>query len=422
MKLTPSFPMVLGTLLLVSACAAEPPEPAGTTEQAGEPDAIVLRTRLILDGRGDTLRDRDIVVENGQIAAVLPAGQGRGTVYELGSLTLLPGLIDTHVHIGWHFDRTGRSHSSEVEETPEESVLYAAENAWVTLQAGITTLQSLGSPSDRELRDAIARGVLPGPRILTSMRSLGAWAGEPDALRQRVRELAEAGADAIKIFASASIRDGGPPTLSQEQLDALCGEASALGLRSVVHAHGPESARRTALAGCTTIEHGALLDRATLELMAEHEMFFDPNVDLVFRNYFENKERFLGVGNYTEEGFEQMRQAAPSALAVFREALTVPGLRIVFGTDAVAGAHGRNVEELVFRVREGGQSPMDAVISATSLAAESLGLQDQIGSIAPGMAADIVATAGNPAEQIEALHRVRFVMVGGRIVRHRPAS
>lgn len=386
--------------------------------QAQEAGVTVLRAHTLLDGRGNTLTDRDVVVADGRIVEVLPAGEGEGTVIDLGELTLLPGLIDTHVHIGWHFDRTGRIASREVEETPEDAVLRGYENAWATLWNGVTTAQSLGAPVDAELRAAIGRGLLPGPRILTSLGSLNARVGDAEALRARVREMAAAGADAIKIFASESIRDGGGPTLSQEQLDAACGEATALGLRSLVHAHGPESAARSSRAGCTTIEHGALLDRSTLELMAANGTFYDPNIDLVFRNYFDNKERFLGTGNYTEEGFEQMRLAVPKALAAFQEGLTVPGLKIVFGTDAVAGAHGRNLGELVYRVREGGQAPMQAVVSATSLAAESLGMADEIGSVAPGMAADLVATAGNPAEDIEAVERVVFVMRAGRVLRH----
>jgi len=412
---------LFAALLIVVACT--PPARPQTPPSDDEVQAVVVRVAGALDGTGGRIGPSDIVVVDGIITGILPAGRGRGVVYDLGDAIALPGLVDTHVHLGWHFNREGRTQSAEVEETPEESVLYGAENALQTLRSGVTTVQSLGAPIDKELRDAFARGILPGPRVLTSLSAIGIWLGDDVALyRARVRELATRGADVIKIFASASIRDGGPPTLSQAQLDAICGEATALGLRTVAHAHGPESARRVAMAGCTTIEHGALLDRATLELLAEHNMFYDPNIDLVFRNYFENQDRFLGVGNYTEEGFEQMRAAVPKALAAFQEALTVPGLRVVFGTDAVAGAHGRNYQELVYRVETGGQAAMDAIVSATSLAAESLGLETEIGTLATGMAADIIATDGNPAEDINALGRVRFVMIGGRVVRNDPDS
>lgn len=390
---------------------------------AAQQQTIVLRAATVLDGRGATLTNRDIVVRDGSIDALLPAGEGRGdVVYELPEITLLPGLIDTHVHMEWHFDRTGKLRSRAVEETPEEAMLHVVENAWLTLRGGVTTVQSLGSRSEGELRDAIARGVVPGPRILTSLGSIGGADATPEELRERVARAAERGADVIKVFASASIRVGGTPTLSQEQLDAVCGEARARGLRAVVHAHGPVSAQRTARAGCTAVEHGSLLDRESLELLAERGVYYDPNIDLIFRNYFENEDRYLGIGSYDEEGFEQMRQAVPRALEVFREALTVPGLKIVFGTDAVAGAHGRNYEELVYRSQQGGQAPMDTVVSATSLAAESLGMEEQLGSIAPGFAADIIGTEGDPGRDITALGRVRFVMKGGRVYRNDPAS
>ena len=419
-------------MAMYSPSAAGAPAPGALPSQSLQsvpsgqsPQAVttVLRAATILDGTGLTLTDRDIVVRDGRIEAVVPAGEGRGTaLYEFDQITLLPGLIDTHVHMEWHFDRSGKLRSRAVEETPEEAILYVAENAWVTLQGGVTTVQSVGSRSEAALRGAIERGLLPGPRILTSLGSIGGRNATPDELRSRVAQFAERGADVIKVFASASIRVGGTPTLSQEQLDAICGEARALGLRVVVHAHGPVSAQRTALAGCTAVEHGALLDRETLELLAERGLYYDPNIDLIFRNYFENKDRYLGIGGYTEEGFEQMRQAVPKALAVFQEALTVPGLKIVFGTDAVAGAHGRNYQELVYRSREGGQPPMDTIVSATSLAAESLGMDGEIGSIAPGLAADIIGTDGDPSRDITALGRVRFVMKGGRVYRNDPAQ
>ena len=403
------WPRVLAERVMIVAVLCAAPRPA-----LAQDGTTVLRTSQILDGRGGVLEDRDIVIRNGEIAQIVPAGQGRGDrVHDLTGYTVLPGLIDTHVHLGWHFGPDGRL--ARGTEMPDR-VMYGAENAYRMLEAGITTVQSLGGTEDAPLVRAFERGVLPGPRVITSLGSISAGTGGPDELRAAVRDFADRGAAVIKIFGSESIRTGGAPTMSQAQLDAACGEAAARGLRAVVHAHGPESARRSTIAGCTTIEHGALLDRATLELMAERGTFYDPNIHLIFQNYFDNEDRYIGIGGYTEEGFQQMRAAVPRALEAFRSALRVPGLKTVFGTDAVAGAHGRNVEELIYRVREGGQSAMGAVISATSLAAESLGMSDEIGTIRAGWTADIIAVEGDPSGEVEALRRVRFVMIGGRVV------
>lgn len=377
-------------------------------------EPFTIRAGRLLDGKGGVLDDVTVTVEGSRIVSVEPGGKGTPT-WDLRGLTLMPGGIDTHVHISWHFDPDGKTHHDEAE-PPARSVLYAAENAYETLRRGITTVQSLGAPEDRELREAIGRGILPGPRIVTSLEPLGEEAWTVEQYRKAVRKLATDGADVVKIFASKSIRDGGGPTLSQEQLDAACGEARKLNLRSAVHAHGPESARRASQAGCTVVEHGALLDAETLRFLAGRGTYFDPNIDLVFRNYFENKERFLGIGNYTEEGFAQMRKAVPRALEVFKQALATPGLKVVFGTDAVAGSHGRNFEELIYRVEKGGQDPMAAIVSATSLAAESLGLQKDIGTAAPGFEADLIAVEGDPLQDIRVLKRVVWVMKGGRRV------
>jgi len=153
--------------------------------------------------------------------------------------------------------------------------------------------------------------------------------------------------------------------------------------------------------------------------MAEHGVYFDPNTDLIFRNYFQHKSQFLGTDGYTEEGFAAMEKAVPLVLEVFKKALKTKNLKVVFGTDAVAGSHGRNFQELEYRVRIGGQSPMDAITSATSLAAESLRLGDRIGSIAPGYEADIIAVEGDPLQDIGALEKVVFVMRGGRVFKSR---
>ncbi|MEA2603155.1 MAG: hypothetical protein QOF89_4147 [Acidobacteriota bacterium] len=383
---------------------------------AAEP--VTIRAGKLIDGRGRALEDVTVRIEGSRIVSVEPGGKGTPT-WDLRGLTLMPGGIDTHVHIAWHFDRNGKTHDDEGKgETPGQTELYAVENAVQTLMGGITTVQSLGAPEDKDLRDWIARGVIPGPRVLTAIDPLEDPSLTPAQIRDKVRKLAAVGADVIKVFASKSIRDGGTPTWTQEQLDAACGEARAHGLRVAVHAHGIESARRAAIAGCTSVEHGVLLDAATLKVLAEHGTYFDPNIDLVFRNYFENQQKFLGIGNYTAEGFAQMRRAVPLALTVFKEALATPNLKVVFGTDAVAGSHGRNFEELIYRVEKGGQDPMAALVSATSLAAESLGLKDKVGAVAPGLEADLIAVEGDPLKDVQALKRVVWVMKGGRVVKN----
>src|SRR5688572_27773866 len=374
------------------------------------PEVITVRAARVIDGRGQTVANQTVTIRGSKIERV---GAASGAVtYDLGTLTLLPGFIDTHVHIGWHFGPDGRYVSGR--EPAEDTALYGAENAYVTLMAGFTTVQSVGSPSDKPLRDAIARGVLPGARILTSLGSIGNAKLTPDQIREEVRRLKAAGADLIKIFASASIRDGGTPTLSQEQLDAACGEARAQGLRSMVHAHSPEAMMRAARAKCTVVEHGGLANAEALKALADAGVYFDPNIGLVTQNYLENKARFLGIGNYTEEGFASMEKALGLKDAMFSAAHKTPGLKMVMGTDAVAGAHGQNVREPIERVKSG-QTPMAAIVGMTSLAAESMGLDKVIGTIAPGYNADLVAVEGDPRVDITALQRVRFVMKDGKV-------
>src|SRR6185369_13020983 len=248
-------------------------------------EPVTLRVGKLLDGKGGAMSDVTVVIEGSKIVGIEKTPRENPT-WDLRQLTLLPGGIDTHVHIGWHFGKNGKLYDEDSKtETPGDIALYAAENAYLTLQSGITTVQSLGAPEDKDLREAVARGILPGPRILTSLEPLSAETGAPEQIREAVKKRAAEGADVIKIFASKSIRDGGAPTMSQEQLDAACGEARAHHLRSAIHSHGIESTRRAVQAGCTSIEHGALLDAATLRFMAEHGTYFDPNIDLVFRNY-----------------------------------------------------------------------------------------------------------------------------------------
>ncbi len=391
----------------VHARSAEPPSPA----------PITLRAASLLDGRGGVIRNARITVAGSRITNVEADATGPAT-YDLGDLTLLPGLIDAHTHVAWYFNSKDRLHTDDDGDSPAVSALAAAGNAYATLMSGITTIQSLGSPGDKELRDAIDRGVVVGPRMLTSLAALSERSGTPDEIRALVRKRKEEGADVIKVFASKSIREGGGQTMTDAQLEAVCGEGKVQGLRVLVHAHSAEAVMAATKAGCTQIEHGVFATREVMAAMAERGTYLDPQCGLIFRNYLGNRAKYNGIGNYNDEGFASMEKAIPLALDGFKRALSTPGLKVVWGTDAVAGAHGRNVEDLICRVNEGGQEGMAAIVSATSLNAEAMGLQARIGAIAPGLEADIIAVSGDPTKDITALRAVKFVMKGGRVVKN----
>lgn len=392
-----------------------PPQPPAP----GRP--IVIATSTMLDGRGHVFQNNRIVIEGSKIIAI---DSKPGPVdYDLRGLTVLPGWIDAHVHIGWSFGKDGKNGGPAG--TDREAAYQVASNAWATLMAGFTTIQSLGSPVDVPLRDAIASGSLPGPRILTAVEPLmgqGDKTGSPEEIRAFVRKQKDAGADVIKIFASYSVRRP-EMMLSQDQLNAACDEAKKLGLRSLVHAY-KDAVRAATLAGCTEIEHGVLATDDDLKLMAAKGTFLDPQAGLVWENYLLNKEKFVGTPGYPAslDGFASMEQLIPIYHEFMRRASKIPGLKIVFGTDSLAGSHGRNAEEFIDRVRDAGVDPMSAMVSANSLGAEALGMANQIGSIAPGMQADIIALEGDPLEDITAVRHVVFVMKGGIVYKNAPRN
>ena len=380
---------------------------------------VSINADKAFDGRRGVLHKVHIEVRADTIVSVRELGNADfpRADYDLHHLIVMPGWIDSHVHITWHFGPKG--HFGEKDESPERATLEAEGNAWGTLQAGFTTIQSLGSPEDKPLRDAINSGVIPGPRILTAIDPLSDEKLTPEQIRDFVRKVKAEGADVLKIFASRSIRQGGGQTLSDEQLKAACNEARAQGLRSIVHAY-KSAVKASADAGCNEVEHGSLTTDDDLQEMAKKGTWFDPQVGLVIHNYLENKAKFLGFDGYTEEGFQKMEEVLPLNVQMFKRALATPDLKIIFGTDAVAGAHGRNAEEFIYRVRDGGQDPMAAMISAQSLAAKAMGLGNQIGSLAAGMQADIIALDGDPTTDITAVRRVVFVMKGGKVYRNQP--
>lgn len=379
----------------------------------GAQNRIVIQTSTILDGRGGVLKNQQIVIESSTIRTVA-AGTLKAD-YDLRGLTVMPGWIDTHVHLNWHLDANDKS--VNMGGKPEDMALATAADAWITLAGGFTTVQSVGAAIDGPVRDMVNRGLLPGPRILTSLRQIqGAGQDkvriDPRALRELVRKTKQEGADVIKLFATTGLGAGGDQSMTDEQIQAVCGEAKAQGLRAVVHAIGDAGARAAVLAGCTSIEHGTFLKDETLELMAQRGTFFDPNL-LVLHNYLDNRRSYT----FSQASLDTIEKGIAPTEDVLRRA-RAHHVKIAFGTDAVAGSHGRNAEEFVYRVRNAHEKPMDALISATSVSAESLGFGNKIGTIAAGFQADLVATAGNPLDDITAVRRVVFVMKGGKVFRY----
>ena len=356
------------------------------------------------------MRDVRINVIDGKIASIGGPAPVNASTIDLRGFTVLPGWIDTHVHLESHFDRTGRI--APRNEPPAEAALGIANNAWLSLMGGFTTVQSVGAPSEAPLRDMIRDGGFPGPRVLTSLSPIqGDSSMSADSLRALVRRRKEQGADLIKIFASKSQRVGAGPTFTEEQLRVLCGEAASLGLRTMIHAYRSQSAA-AARAGCKQIEHLTYGTQADVDAVVKAGAFIGPQVGLVVQNYLENKARYLS-GGFTEEGMAIMERDLPLDFAICTMLVKTPGAKVVFSTDATAGAHGRNSEEFIGRVEHCGQKPMAALVSANSLAAEAIGMSNQLGVLAPGYDADIIAVDGDPVADIKAVRRVVFVMRGG---------
>ncbi len=374
---------------------------------------IVIQTSTILDGTGGVLKDQQIVIEGAEIRTVT-TGNAKPD-YDLRGLTVMPGWIDTHIHLNWHLDANNKSVNSGGK--PEDMALATAADAWITLAGGFTTVQSVGAAVDANVRDFVNRGLIAGPRILTSLRQIQGTnqdktRPDPQALRELVRKIKQEGGDVIKLFATTGLGAGGEQSMTDEQIQAVCGEAKSVGLRSVVHAIGDAGARAAVLAGCTAIEHGTFVKDETLDLMAQRGTFFDPNL-LVLHNYLDNRQSYT----FPAASLATIEKGIAPTEDVLRRA-RAHKVKVVFGTDAVAGSHGRNAEEFIYRVHDAHDKPMDAVISATSVSADSLGLGKEIGTVAPGFQADLVATDGNPLDDITAVRRVVFVMKAGKLYRY----
>jgi imidazolonepropionase-like amidohydrolase len=410
---------LLPLLLCLPACAGRSAQTNSAPKQT--PPRIAIRAARLLDvERGQIINHPVVVIEGARITNVgvkvaIPAG---AQIIDLGDATLLPGLIDAHTHITYHFDATGHFGLSGDPST-DVTLKYAAENARATLLAGYTTIRNLGAGQrvDIALRDAIARGTTQGPRMLVSGPPL-----LPDDLdlttdknarlaliREFVRARVREGADVIKLFTGVDAQ--GRPQLSAAEVRAAVAEAALTGRRVAVHAHEAAAVKAAVRGGCASIEHGSFLDAEAIRLLVEHHTALVPTLYLP-THYLAHKNQF-DFGDSTWKFFEQLQARN---LDNARRAHAA-GVWIVAGSDAVAGLHGQNARELEWLVKAG-LTPAEAVRAATSDAARLLGLEGQTGAVKPGLLADLIAVTGDPVRDISTLERVGFVMKDGQVVKN----
>ena len=402
---------------------------------------IVIRAGQLIDGNGGPpLRPAMVLIRNQRIEAVdrqlsTPAN---ATVYDLGSATILPGLIDLHTHL------TGKVEIQWEDQllrtTPGQSAIFGVKNARDTLLAGFTTCRDMGptwSFVDVDLRDAIEQGVVPGPRLQVAGNYVSATGGAGDArqfsiyvdvplirnladgvdeVRKAVRTNLKNGADFIKILATGAVLSKGIPPgaqqYSEEELRAAVEEAARWGRYVAAHAHGTEGINAALRAGVHTIDHGSMLDDESIQLLKSRHAYFVPT--LMVSEMVVKQGEALGV---PKSEIERGRGLGDRPGQSFAKALKAD-LPIGFGTDSGVFPHGQNAKEFALRAKCG-ESPMHAIQSATKVSAEIMGWSDRIGIIGPGKFADIIAVSGDPLQDITELERVKFVMKGGVVYKNK---
>jgi imidazolonepropionase-like amidohydrolase len=423
------FGLLLSLLLalLLPNCArtqnAAPPRQQHPATTTTTPARVYVRAARMFDpASGAVTGDAVVVIEDGRVAqtgARLSVPQG-ARVYDLGDVTLLPGLIDAHTHITYHFDKTGRFGLTG-DATAEEALKYAEENARATLEAGFTTIRNLGAGGrvDIRLRDEINRGDARGPRMIVSgapltSDELSDVYEDREARLRRVREFVRArvseGVDVIKVF--EGVDADGSPVFSEGEIRAVVEEAARASLRVAVHAHEAAAVKAAVRGGCASIEHGSFLDSEAIRELVKRHTALVPTLYLP-THYLEHKERFVAFDPPTWAFFEKLRAVNLSNAAAAKKA----GVWIVSGSDAVAGLHGQNAREIIW-LTKAGLTPTEALRAATLDAARLLGLEGKVGVIAPGAFADIVAVRGDPTRDINAVERVVFVMKNGEVIRN----
>ncbi|MBZ4373962.1 amidohydrolase family protein [Corallococcus sp. AS-1-6] len=430
--------LLFGSLLwsLSSASAAEPAR------------VQVLKAARLFDAKaGRVVTPGVVVVSEGRVVGVgpkAPVPEG-ASVVDLGDATLLPGFMDAHTHLtvepgpDWRKDLI-----DSFQRTIPEQTLDTLPWARATLMAGFTTVRNLGAEDfiDVGLRNAIARGIVLGPRILAATSSLSSTGGHcdygnsfrkgllahdaspgvadgPDALRARVRENVKYGADVIKVCATGGVMslnaDPDAPQFTQAELDAVVDEAHAHRRKVAAHAHGAEGAKRAIRAGVDSIEHGTLMDDEGVALMKQKGTWYVPTAFAFF-----GVKELADQGKLPPDTVAKLRAVDRRREHVLRKAISL-GVRIAFGTDAGVFAHGRNAAEFAQLV-EAGLTPAEALRTATVNTAELLGVADKLGTLEPGKLADVVAVPGDPVKDIRVTQKVFFVAKEGVIHRNDTAT
>ena len=431
--------LIVTAAVLAATAAQAQQAPAVAAVSAEQPTTFVQVGRLLADpASGRVLRDKTLVIRGNQIVEIRDGFVGDGKVVDLRNAFVLPGLIDSHVHLTSQQSPTARL--DEVTQSTATQAMIGARYARRTLNAGFTTVADLGASNEAifALRDAVRRGDVPGPRIIAAGSAVSVHGGHGDTNGYRedimhvlspesvcsgvedcmraVRTQVRSGADIIKITATGGVLSntaaGLAQQFSEDELAAIVASAHRMGRQVTAHAHGVDGINAFLKAGGDSIEHGTYLDDESMRLFKSHNAWLVPT--LMAGDYVARMAS--GPDNFfTPAQTAKALEAGPKMLDMARRAHN-GGVRIAFGTDSGVSAHGDNAQEFALLVRAG-LTPLEAIQSATVGAAEHLKISNEAGRLAPGMPADLIAVSGDPLNDVTELERVRFVMKGGQVFR-----